>query len=112
MAHTPPQHRSCLRYSLSVPVLYRWVGDDGGERYGAGFTRDVSTAGMYIMCETHPPPIDTPLAIEVSLPSLSSQGTRMNLKAGATVVRKAGPSEIKGFAILTDFNADDKGIDG
>jgi hypothetical protein len=106
-SQSPPERRSFKRYSLSAPVLYRWIGDDGRERYGAGFTRDVSTSGIYITCENDVPTVGTPVAIEVSLPSLTTQERGLCLKAKASVVRRGGPSENKGFAVLTDFIAEE-----
>jgi hypothetical protein len=102
----PPERRSFRRYDLSAPVLYRWIGDDGTERHGGGFTRDVSTGGMYITCEDDPPPVGAPVAIDVSFPTLDARLAGLKLKAKANVVRRGGSSEGKGFAILTDLAED------
>jgi len=108
----PPERRSVRRYGLSVPVLYRWIGEDGSECHGAGFTRDVSTGGMYVTCENDSPPVGAPVAIEVSLPPLDARLAGLKLKAKASVVRRGGSSERNGFAILTDLAAEEARLNG
>jgi hypothetical protein len=101
------ERRRSRRFSLAVPVLFRWASSEGDQCQSGGFTRDVSSTGTYITCDELQPALGSPLAIVVLLPSLDAQKVGLKLKAAATVVRVGEREERKGFAVITDF-ADDE----
>lgn len=102
----PTDRRNSRRYTLSVPVLFRWH-DNTGERQGGGFTRNVSATGAYVHCDGESPQVATSLSIEVLLPPLDAQLAGLKLKAEGEVVR-CGIDEGKGFAVRTDFAANEE----
>jgi hypothetical protein len=69
----------------------------------AGFTRDISTGGLYVSC-VKCPPINTALLLEIVLPSKGeARSGGLRLGATATIVRLATEMEEKGFAAVGEF---------
>jgi hypothetical protein len=97
------EKRKIVRYKLCLPVVFKWTDDNGLERQEAGFTRDISTGGLYVSCPKCPP-INTTLLLEIVLPSKGealSGGLRLG--ATATIVRLATKIEEKGFAAVGEL---------
>jgi hypothetical protein len=97
--------RSSVRYALRLPVLFQQGETAIGEQQGAGFTRDMSTTGAYIMCEKEAerPTLSSSLTIQVLIPSLTAKSPGMRLTGVATVVRTSAPNEEPGFAVAGEF---------
>lgn len=94
--------RQSARYELRVPVLFHWA--DG--HTAGGFSRDLSQAGAYVVCETDDcPERGVALALEVWLPSLQAETQGLKLKLRGIVVRTCGASEPAGFAVRTELSA-------
>ncbi len=93
--------REHLRFRLRVPVTYSWR-LDGAEVYGTGFSRDISTHGIFIVCDDLPPEKST-VQLEVSLPSENVQGSRICLRAAGQVVRTVDVGSTVGFAAGAKF---------
>jgi hypothetical protein len=93
------EKRAVPRYRLNLPVLVRW--DQGGTHTCGGFTRDVSTNGVFVLCSEELPLAAT-VQIEILLPS-SGQVPGTALKSTGRVVRNYGESEAAGFAIEGQF---------
>jgi hypothetical protein len=84
-------------------VIFKWT-DEGGIRVQqGGFTRDISTVGLYISCPKLPP-IQTALALEILLPP-TKKVLSDSLKLGATVeiVRVGTDTEERGFAAIGEL---------
>ena len=94
--------RVARRFILSVPVLFRWTADEL-ERQSAGFTRDVSTHGAYIVCDDKCPTMGTAVALELLLPLQDAQNVGLKLKSLGEVVRLECGGEQDGFAVMAEF---------
>ena len=93
---------------MRVPVIFRWTDEQGQTTQGAGFTRDISTAGLFVYSAT-PPPADVAVHLEVLLPlHEGGQGTR--LEGLGRVIRIEGKAERAGFAATSDFGLDNSAI--
>ena len=89
---------------MRLPVIFRWIDEQGHNSQGAGFTRDISTAGLFVYSAT-PPPADAAVHLEVLLPlHEGGQGTR--LEGLGQVIRIEGKGERAGFAATSDFGLD------
>ena len=102
------ERRTSRRYSLRLPVLFRWRRESGEECRSGGFTRDVSTTGTYVNCENECPPQAAVVGIELLLPPGELQAAGLKLKAEGSVVRAGRAGEGTGFAVKTDFTADEE----
>jgi hypothetical protein len=93
-----------LRYRLDVPASFIWESALHRPLQGEGMTRDISVLGAYIVSPTCPP-VETPVQVEVVLPSLIGMKTLIRIKGEARVVRVDHPSGVQvknGFAVLRD----------
>jgi PilZ domain-containing protein len=100
--------RKGARFSIRVPVIFRWKDEQGAARQEAGFTRDISTAGIFVYSAIAPP-TDAVVELEVLLPiSEHGQGTR--LRAPGRMLRVEGAGGRAGFAVSSRFALDDAGI--
>jgi PilZ domain len=97
------ERRVARRFVMSVPVLFRWKVDENEHRSG-GFTRDVSTFGVYVVCEDECPELNAGVALEILLPRQDAQNVGLKLKSVGEVVRIERAGERKGFAVRTDFD--------
>jgi len=98
------ERRKASRYGLRLPVLFGRK--DIQSKREQGLTRDISTSGVYVLCEGSrcPAPGDT-VTIQLTLPSivnLEAQG--MMLKSKGQVVRTGDLPEESGFAVLAEFD--------
>jgi|SRR5690242_15162101 len=89
-----------MRYRLDLPVTFRWQDQQGRQRVGAGFTRDVSAVGMFVFSDVVPQP-DEVLHCEVKLPRLRDSGC-VPVTVTARVVRVNSGTDWRqqGFAVV------------
>jgi hypothetical protein len=93
------EHRRATRFSLRAPVLFSWM-DAGQQKHGAGFTRDVGTAGAYITCDRlYALELGMQVRLEVVLPALDANSEPAQLCAEGSVARLSGHNEKPGFAL-------------
>lgn len=83
------------RYRLTAQVSFTCGGGKGDIREGTGLTRDISKSGIFVLSPA-PPPLDTAIVLEVTLPLPEAPGTK--LKSHGRVVR----IEAEGFAVSAD----------
>ena len=98
---TPATHekRVVPRYRLNLPILVRW---HNGETYTCGgFTRDVSTKGVFVLC-SEKLPLNTTVEIEILLPTSGKIPGRA-LKSTGRVVRTYDENEGEGIALEGQF---------
>ncbi len=93
--------RKAVRYKLCLPVLFKWIDADGCPVQEGGFTRDISTAGLYVNCPNLPP-VPRDLALEILLP-LSEI---LKLQATVEIVRVGTHPEARGFATVGGLSTD------
>jgi hypothetical protein len=95
------ERRGSVRYSLWLPVIFRWV--DDGEHARGGFTRDISTAGVFVVT-SECPPANAHVSMEVVLQSFNYVGT-VRLEGMGKVTRVEGTGEAcTGFALCGSFD--------
>jgi hypothetical protein len=92
------QSQRATRYQVRAPVLYSWIDEGGMKRQAGGFTRNVSSGGVFVVSAMSPP-IGTGISLEVMLPPLEDASPGWQLRASGKVVRV----ESDGFAGTTDF---------
>ena len=89
------------RYRLGAPVAFWWDEPDGRRGEASGFTRDISTIGMYVYASTCPP-AGRSVHMNVSLPSLHGKLPGWRLETQARVVRvehSLADDNLLGFAV-------------
>ena len=89
------------RYRLGAPAVFWWDGPEGTRREASGFTRDISTIGIYVESSVCPP-VGARVQLQVSLPSLHGNLPGWRLEAEGQVVRVEGEEEerfVHGFAV-------------
>ena len=92
------QQRTCTRYELQLPVIYSWTDETGMNHQAGGFTRNISTQGIYVVAARRPP-AGTNLWVEAALPPLKAAAEVLPLRAEGQVRRV----ERTGFALSSDL---------
>ena len=96
------ERRDQIRYGLRADADFEWSDTEGSPHSGRGFTRDISTKGMFI-CTDSLPSEKSDVQIEVSFRSISGIATNVSIRAKAMVIRvESAPRFGKpgGFAVL------------
>ena len=96
------QQRKSVRFHIRLPVIFRW-NDEGGRQQNGGFTRDISTGGLFVHSPV-PPPSDVTVELEVMLPALEESGHGVQLRSEGRVLRIERKGEHTGFAATGDFD--------
>lgn len=92
------QQRTRTRFELQLPVVYSWTDERGTSHQAGGFTRDISTEGVYIVASQRPPN-GAVLRLEATLPPLEQAAEPLPLRALGLVRRV----DARGFALTSDF---------
>ena len=98
--------RRATRYRVRSPVLFQWVDAGEVQRQAGGFTRDISTSGVFVISEVLPP-VGKAVAYELMLPPLQVEDPSWRLKATGRVVRH----DAHGFGGTGDFGREDQAAD-
>jgi hypothetical protein len=96
------ERREQTRYGLRALVDFDWTDNEGVPHRGEGFTRDISTKGMFIYSEAQPPE-KADIQVEVSLGSIPDALTNLQIAVEALVIRvdpALDPGILHGFAVL------------
>jgi hypothetical protein len=97
--------REFIRYNLDLPLTFTWINEQGDECHGTGFTRDISSGGMYVFSDSYPDET-TPVRCSVLLPRLDGAESMGGIEALGRVVRRAAreplADEPAGFALIGD----------
>lgn len=92
------QQRTRTRYDIQLPVVYSWTDERGTSHQAGGFTRDISTEGVYVVASQRPPN-GAVLWLEATLPPLEQAAEPLPLRAKGCVRRV----DARGFALSSDF---------
>lgn len=96
--------RRDVRYGLCYPVLFSWATETGELQHKeGGFSRDVSTGGIYVTCDRDLPTSGTPIDIEVLIRAPESEAVALRLSARGVVVRQGYVGEPIGFGATANF---------
>ena len=105
----PKELRNQLRYELQVPVEIEWQSNTGKQK-ARGFTRDISSKGVFLFCEP-----EIPLGSYIHLTIFlrpDGLGPKVTLDVVAKVCRVVKPvaeGEISGLAVQSyRFNLNGK----
>jgi PilZ domain len=82
-------------------VDFEWF-DEGVPQRGRGYTRDISSKGMFIYSDSKPP-LKADLQVDVCFRAFAEAPTNLQLRAESLVVRvetAASHDALHGFAIL------------
>jgi hypothetical protein len=97
------EKRKAVRYKLCLPVIFKWTDERGIPVQEGGFTRDISTVGLYINCPKLPP-IQTVLALEILLPPTKKVlSDSLRLRATVEIVRVGTDTEERGVAAVGEL---------
>jgi hypothetical protein len=96
------ERRRYDRHDLSAPVKFEWGLEDSTQLHGAGFTRNFSAGGMFVMTEDVPP-VGTMVHFDVDLKT-SRLGSTVTIRAKGLVERIEKTEltgQVGGFAVST-----------
>ena len=88
------EQRCLRRFKLVVPVLYRWT--DQEQRYDVGCSRDISSAGIFIV-SARCPPLHSSIDVEVVFPACDPLTSEVRLRCAGQVVRVQVSDNATGF---------------
>lgn len=101
------ERRTKVRYKLCAPVLLEWTDATGSVIRQGGFSRDISTGGLYIYCSKQPN-INQSALCEVLLPlNRERHFSGLRLKAVINVVRIETEKKETGFAGTGELTQED-----
>ena len=96
------ERRKVVRFLLRCPAVFEWIDEEGQAQVGAGFTRDLSATGVFLLSAASPPE-GTRMRIEVLLPVERPAEEGLKLSSDATVIRVEHAHESTGFAASSQF---------
>lgn len=96
------ERRRAARFLLRCPAIFSWNDEQGRPQVGAGFTRDVSTVGVFVLSAAAPP-AESRLQMQVLLPPPQPAEEGLKLQSEATVMRIESQAEGSGFAAMSEF---------
>ena len=97
------QQRESVRFHIRLPVIFQWNDEQRGRQQNGGFTRDISTGGLFVYSPI-PPPSGATVELEVMLPPLEESGHGVRLRSEGRVLRIERKGEHTGFATTGDFD--------
>jgi hypothetical protein len=101
------EHRKAMRYAVRLPVIFTWSG--GEQVKGGGFTRDLSTVGVYVLCDhSQRPQPGATVSFEILLPPLEENIRSLQLRAEGYAIRINSLNEETGFALITNLASDEQ----
>jgi len=95
------ERRRTARYKLCLPLIFKWTDDSGTPIEGAGFTRDISTSGLYASCAKLPP-INATLHLQILLPP-DKKVLPHSLRLWGRVVRTRAENEDRGIGVAGEL---------
>lgn len=96
------ERRRHTRYQLRIMTVYAWR-DRGKNSYReAGFTRDISIGGLFVLSSLTLP-LGTTLSLEISLPPVEPGTPGLRLTFDGVVTRNVKSNVDAGFAVVGDF---------
>ena len=96
-APQPIERRTSRRFSLVLPVLFRWT--DTTEHYDVGHCTNAGLGGMFVL-SANCPPLGTPLEIEMNIPAFDLVPRQCQLRYTGKVMRVEGCCQLRGFAVV------------
>ena len=95
------EQRKAVRFNLFAQVICQWQDPSGQNQESVGWTRDISTLGVFVVCPSTPP-VGTTVSLKIRLPALErNRLQRLNLEAKGRVTRATDTNQ--GFAVTGHF---------
>lgn len=95
--------RRARRFDLRVPVICKWNDDQDSKAEVAGFSRNISAVGVFVITPAGAPSVDRTIEIEVFLPPMSDMSPGLQLKSEGHVVRTENVGKGFGFGFACLF---------
>jgi hypothetical protein len=95
------ERRRAARFLLRCPAIFEWTDQKGRPQVGAGFTRDISTLGVFVLSTASPSGEGT-LRMQIVLPPQPDE-EGLKLQSMASVVRVEKQRAGSGFAVRSEF---------
>jgi hypothetical protein len=100
------ERRRQIRFGLHAPVHFSWTDRDGVIHKGEGFSRDISSHGVYVYAEWHvQPQSDTAIEVDILLHSFSETVRTAHMSGSAKIIRvepSATDEHTGGFVAASD----------
>jgi hypothetical protein len=93
----PIERRTSRRFSLALPVLFRWT--ESTEHYGVGQCANAGLNGMFVLAVSGPP-VGTEVEIEMNIPAFDLVPRQCQLRCTGRVMRIEGCHQLRGFAVV------------
>ena len=93
----PIERRTSRRFSLALPVLFRWT--DNTEHYDVGQCANAGLNGMFVLAASCPP-VGTQVEIEMNIPAFDLIPRQCQLRCTGRVMRVEGCDQYRGFAVV------------
>lgn len=97
------ERRARNRFRLVLPVVFHW--NDGTERSGVGYCRNIGLGGLFIVASSSPP-VDTELRIDVVVPAFDPEPKEILFHHTGQVVRIHAEEDLFAFAVAGQFEDD------
>jgi hypothetical protein len=95
--------RKTNRYRLSAPAIFWWARPDGQSQGSEGVTRDLSTAGVFVVAGLCPP-VGARVQLDILLPRMNDTAVGVRLHGEGLVLRvERGGTTTTGFAASVQF---------
>jgi PilZ domain-containing protein len=101
-ASAAAEQRKARRFALEAPVVFSWS-DGQTVCEGAGFSRDISTRGLFVIVCSAAPLLACQVELMVLLPPLSPGTPAMRLRSSGSVVRVKNLGKGTGLGITCAF---------
>ena len=95
--------RQARRFEMCAPVIFTWTDGQGHTREGAGFSRNISSRGVFVVTHSDLPALCSSMELQVILPSFSSRSRDLELMAQGIVARIEILAEGAGVGIASAF---------
>ncbi len=99
------ERRNFRRFSLLLPVLFRWT--DSSEHYDVGQGANVGLGGIFIFTAKCPP-VGTPVEVEFSVPAFDRMSREVRLRCLGQVSRLEACGQVSGFAVTGRIEGEDQ----
>ena len=93
----PIERRTSRRFSLALPVLFRWT--DNTEHYDIGHCANAALDGMFVLSASCPP-VGMQVEIEMNIPAFDLVPQQRQLRCSGRVMRVEGCCQLRGFAVV------------
>jgi hypothetical protein len=96
------EHRRAPRFVVRVPIIFEWQDESKTSRQGIGFTRDMSSYGVFAWCEEGCPPRHSEITVALLFHGIGLEAKPWHMQSTGRVLRVHDAPQGKGFAATLD----------